>query len=196
MGVRRTDVSRADRRGAASCSTPPTATCSTTASPICRCARSPPRSAAARACCCSCSAARTAWSRRCWPAHARTSWPSSSACGSAGATGGPSAAAEADLGLARRAGAPRAADALARGATRAHSSSATGPWAGFAARTVRDWLELLAELGPQDDDADRTLLLAVLRGCLLDLLATGDVERTGAAVQRYLRLVGTNAPGR
>ena len=42
----------------------------------------------------------------------------------------------------------------------------------------------------QADDADRTLLLAVLRGCLLDLLATGDVDRTSAAVQRYLRLVG------
>ena len=50
-----------------------------------------------------------------------------------------------------------------------------GVWAGFAARTVREWLGLLAELGPADDDADRTLLLAVLRGCLLDLLATGDV---------------------
>ena len=49
-------------------------------------------------------------------------------------------------------------------------------WAGFAARTVREWLGLLAELSPEDDDADRTLLLAVLRGCLLDLLATGDVE--------------------
>ena len=58
-----------------------------------------------------------------------------------------------------------------------------------AVRTVREWLDLLAELGPEDDDADRTLLLAVLRGCLLDLLATGDVDRTGAAVQRYLHLI-------
>jgi AcrR family transcriptional regulator len=63
-----------------------------------------------------------------------------------------------------------------------------GAWAGFAARTVRDWLELLAELG-STDDVDRTLLLAVLRGCLLDLLATGDGERTGAAVRRYLHLI-------
>ena len=39
------------------------------------------------------------------------------------------------------------------------------------------------------DDVDRTLLLAVLRGCLLDLLATGDGARTGAAVRRYLRLI-------
>ena len=66
-----------------------------------------------------------------------------------------------------------------------------GVWAGFAARTVREWLGLLAELGPADDDADHTLLLAVLRGCLLDLLATGDVHRTSAAVERYLHLVGT-----
>ena len=63
-----------------------------------------------------------------------------------------------------------------------------GAWAGFAARTVRDWLVLLDEVG-YADDADRTLLLAVLRGCLLDLLATGDADRTSAAVRRYLRLI-------
>ena len=51
-----------------------------------------------------------------------------------------------------------------------------GAWAGFAARTVRDWLELLDGRCPEADDVDRTLLLAVLRGCLLDLLATGDVD--------------------
>ena len=38
-----------------------------------------------------------------------------------------------------------------------------GAWAGFAARTVRDWLELLTDVAP-GDDVDRTLLLAVLRG--------------------------------
>ena len=63
-----------------------------------------------------------------------------------------------------------------------------GAWAGFAARTVHDWLELLTNVAP-GDDVDRTLLLAVLRGCLLDLLATGDGARTGAAVRRYLRLI-------
>jgi AcrR family transcriptional regulator len=51
-----------------------------------------------------------------------------------------------------------------------------GPWAGFAAGTVRDWLDLLAA-------ARRTSVLAVLRGALLDLLATGDRERTTAAVR-------------
>jgi AcrR family transcriptional regulator len=58
-----------------------------------------------------------------------------------------------------------------------------GPWGGFAERTVADWLDVLA---PAGDDADRTLLLAVLRGALLDLLATGDAERTTAAVRRFL----------
>ncbi|MFI7545650.1 TetR/AcrR family transcriptional regulator [Actinoplanes sp. NPDC049599] len=50
-----------------------------------------------------------------------------------------------------------------------------GPWAGFARSTVDDWLEILP-----------TLTLAVLRGALLDLLATGDVERTTAAVASHL----------
>lgn len=63
-----------------------------------------------------------------------------------------------------------------------------GAWAGFATRTVGDWLEFLADVEP-GDDVDHTLLLAVLRGCLLDLLATGDVDRTGAAVRRYLDLM-------
>jgi AcrR family transcriptional regulator len=64
-----------------------------------------------------------------------------------------------------------------------------GVWEGFAARTVRDWLGLLDEVTTATDDVDRTLLLAVLRGCLLDLLATGDVARTSAAVDRYLRMI-------
>jgi AcrR family transcriptional regulator len=63
-----------------------------------------------------------------------------------------------------------------------------GPWARFAQDTVRDWLTLLAGAQPakvRDTDAglaQRTLVLAVLRGALLDLLATGDVTRTTAAV--------------
>lgn len=59
-----------------------------------------------------------------------------------------------------------------------------GPWAGFARATVVDWLEVLGEV--TEDSAERTLILAVLRGALLDLLATGDLERVGAAVQRQL----------
>jgi hypothetical protein len=39
------------------------------------------------------------------------------------------------------------------------------------------------------DVVDRTLLLAVLRGALLDLLGTGDIDRTTAAVQRHIRVL-------
>lgn len=65
-----------------------------------------------------------------------------------------------------------------------------GPWAGFAARTVSDWLAVLTEADDDATDADvvdQTLLLGVLRGALLDLLATGDLERTTAAVQRHVQ---------
>ena len=67
-----------------------------------------------------------------------------------------------------------------------------GPWADFGRDTVSDWLALLAERQPADRrdtaeaEAERTLLLAVLRGALLDLLATGDIERVTAAVEHHL----------
>jgi AcrR family transcriptional regulator len=68
-----------------------------------------------------------------------------------------------------------------------------GAWAGFARRTVTDWLDVLAGLQAparrrgRAGETERTLLLAVLRGAFLDLLATGDVERTTAAVTVHLR---------
>ncbi|MFC5748661.1 TetR family transcriptional regulator [Actinomadura rugatobispora] len=64
-----------------------------------------------------------------------------------------------------------------------------GPWAGFAAATVDDWLAVLATMqDPADRDGarDRTAVLAILRGALLDLLATGDEERVTAAVRARL----------
>jgi len=63
-----------------------------------------------------------------------------------------------------------------------------GPWAGFARATVEDWLEVLRAAQPEDVRdtaaglASRTRELALLRGALLDLLATGDGERVTAAV--------------
>ena len=69
---------------------------------------------------------------------------------------------------------------------------AGGPWAEFAQQTVDDWLRLLATVQPpavrdtEEGVAERTLALAVLRGALLDLLASDDVGRTTAAVDRYL----------
>jgi AcrR family transcriptional regulator len=62
-----------------------------------------------------------------------------------------------------------------------------GPWAGFAAATVADWLAVLNASGARGEDA--TLVLAVLRGAFLDLLATGDLERTTEAVDRQLALM-------
>jgi AcrR family transcriptional regulator len=64
-----------------------------------------------------------------------------------------------------------------------------GPWGGFAAATVADWLDVLGEA--TSDTVLGTLLLAVLRGAMLDLLATGDVERVSGAVRRQLELLGS-----
>jgi AcrR family transcriptional regulator len=67
-----------------------------------------------------------------------------------------------------------------------------GPWGDFAAGTVRDWLAILGgpRAGAGADAETATAVLALLRGALLDLLATGDVERTTAAVHAQLvRLV-------
>jgi hypothetical protein len=67
-----------------------------------------------------------------------------------------------------------------------------GPWAGFARATVEDRLQVLADAQPPQERhtpagvARRTLVLGVLRGALLDLLATGDIDRTTAAVHRQL----------
>ncbi len=77
-----------------------------------------------------------------------------------------------------------------------------GPWAGFAVATVEDWLALLARAQPPRDresaagEAQRTLVLSVLRGALLDLLATEDLERTTRAVHQALDgLPGPSTPG-
>lgn len=71
-----------------------------------------------------------------------------------------------------------------------------GPWGGFARSSVDDWLEVLAAAQPAEvrdapaARAERTAVLAVLRGALLDLLATGDRDRTTAAV--HAQLGGSN----
>ncbi len=68
-----------------------------------------------------------------------------------------------------------------------------GPWAGFAAQTVQDWLGLLASRQPprwrqsRAGAAERTAVLALLRGAMLDLLATGDEARTTESVTLLLR---------
>ncbi|GLY00118.1 TetR/AcrR family transcriptional regulator [Actinoplanes sp. NBRC 101535] len=70
-----------------------------------------------------------------------------------------------------------------------------GPWSGFAASTVTDWLTMLADSQPDAERhtseglARRTAVLAVLRGAMLDLLATGDHTRVTDAVLQCLHAV-------
>ncbi|MQA84181.1 MAG: TetR family transcriptional regulator [Streptosporangiales bacterium] len=67
-----------------------------------------------------------------------------------------------------------------------------GPWQGFGQASVREWLDLLSGVldvpGVPEGSVDRqaTLLLAALRGLLLDLLATGETERITAALDDLL----------
>ena len=96
--------------------------------------------------------------------------------------------------VAYRRRAPRPADTVDR-ELRPVTDRADGPWANFAAGTVDDWLTLLAETQPAAErhtaagEARRTLALAILRGALLDLLATGDVVRTTRAVTEALEAI-------
>jgi AcrR family transcriptional regulator len=67
-----------------------------------------------------------------------------------------------------------------------------GPWSDFARATVEDWLGVLAQAQSADardtpaGETQRTLILAILRGALLDLLATGDRARITRAVEQQL----------
>lgn len=75
-----------------------------------------------------------------------------------------------------------------------------GAWAGFATATVHDWLGVLAscQTAEEKDSVDgitrRTLALAVLRGCLFDLLATADDDRVDAALHHQLALLRAHPP--
>ena len=66
-----------------------------------------------------------------------------------------------------------------------------GPWAGYARRTVEDWLAVLARAQPagvrrtKAGEAERTRALALLRGAMLDLLATGERDRLSRAVSGW-----------
>ena len=86
-------------------------------------------------------------------------------------------------------------DGLLRLWTEAYARSLTdpsGPWGEFARSTVEDWLELLAAAQPAAlrrtarGRDQRTAVLAVLRGGMLDLLATGDRTRVSRGVEAAL----------
>ena len=74
-----------------------------------------------------------------------------------------------------------------------------GPWTNFANRTVADWLDVLAAYQSMRarrtvaGRAQRTAVLALLRGALLDLLATNDRRRVDASVRLHLATIGAGA---
>ena len=74
-----------------------------------------------------------------------------------------------------------------------------GPWTNFANQTVTDWLNVLAAYQPVRarrtvaGRAQRTAVLAILRGALLDLLATNDRRRVDASIRLHLETIGTSA---
>jgi AcrR family transcriptional regulator len=63
---------------------------------------------------------------------------------------------------------------------------APGPWEGFATEQISDWLALLRAAQPdtatRQAEARATCALAVVRGLLLDLLATDDNDRIAHAL--------------
>jgi AcrR family transcriptional regulator len=63
----------------------------------------------------------------------------------------------------------------------------TGPWARFGENSVREWLPHVTRM--LDAAGSPTLVLAALRGLLLDLLATGDRDRVFAAFDELLGLM-------
>ncbi|WP_327366104.1 TetR/AcrR family transcriptional regulator [Streptomyces sp. NBC_01217] len=77
-----------------------------------------------------------------------------------------------------------------------------GPWAGFAQATVNDWLGILSDLPtdvqPEAVDAPArcSAVLAALRGCLIDLLATGDEERIEQTVELLFTRIDSPASDR
>jgi AcrR family transcriptional regulator len=63
---------------------------------------------------------------------------------------------------------------------------------GTAADPTREWLDTVRTLGPVAagyDDVDTRAGIAVMRGLLVDVLATGDVEAATEALERYLAAV-------
>lgn len=71
---------------------------------------------------------------------------------------------------------------------------APGPWEGYGAASVQEWLPHLRPVARRllpgtDPEAGATLLLGLMRGLLLDRLATGDGRRTTAAMEIFTHLL-------
>ncbi len=80
----------------------------------------------------------------------------------------------------------------------ASDSDPSGPWGDFARATVEDWLRLLAAAQPRAlrrtarGRDQRTATLAVLRGGMLDLLATGERLRINRGVEAALAALASS----
>ncbi|NUT37851.1 MAG: TetR/AcrR family transcriptional regulator [Hamadaea sp.] len=75
---------------------------------------------------------------------------------------------------------------------------APGPWAEYGAASVREWLPHLRPVAERllpgaDPEAGATLLLALMRGLLLDRLATGDSGRTTEAMEIFRAMLDVAA---
>ncbi|WCN79419.1 TetR/AcrR family transcriptional regulator [Micromonospora sp. LH3U1] len=74
-------------------------------------------------------------------------------------------------------------------------------FAEFLDRVVADWMSSLVDAqGPDTDPATATrtatLVIATIRGLLLDLLTTGDRDRVQEAAETFLATLERNAPPR
>src|SRR3954452_11381640 len=74
--------------------------------------------------------------------------------------------------------------------SRLHDTSGEPLWPGFRHTATTDWLSPLAE-GMRSLDRPRlgTVVLAVIRGLLMDLDATGDAARTRRAFHDFLNMI-------
>jgi AcrR family transcriptional regulator len=74
--------------------------------------------------------------------------------------------------------------------SRLHDSAGEPLWPGFRRAATTDWLAPLEEgMGSLGRPELATVVLAVIRGLLMDLDATGDAERTGRAFRAFLATV-------
>jgi AcrR family transcriptional regulator len=68
---------------------------------------------------------------------------------------------------------------------------------GAAKAMVSDWLDTVALLiGGPTPEVTATLFVAVVRGLLLDGLATGERARTNEAMEKFINLMGHSTTGR
>ncbi|MPZ59694.1 MAG: TetR family transcriptional regulator [Propionibacteriales bacterium] len=67
-----------------------------------------------------------------------------------------------------------------------------GAWSGFGESSVSEWLPHIQEV-LDSSEAEATLVLAGLRGLLLDLMATGDTARVDAAFEELVTRLAVGA---